>query len=202
MKEKVISLRVGKLAEGKKSLLPNVFSALCGNKAGKMKYVGIEGVNLRGFEKKLLGADTDLYLDTLIDTISIVENMGIKDADCVLCSNDSFKVAKLFGVHLATNMNSDEIISKWASEEMIDNFDVYKEGNDSDTDWDEIDEDYSDADEEEDMGEEEVYEDSEEPEVNEEDEEPEVNDSEVALREEIKKVFNSTVISLVSKVKK
>lgn len=198
MKEKVISLRVGKLAEGKKSLLPNVFSALCGNKAGKMKYVGIEGINLRGFEKKLLGADTDLYLDTLIDAISIVENMGIKDADCALCSNDSFKVAKLFGVHLATNLTSDEIISKWASEEMVDDFDVYKEGNDSDTDWDEVDEDYSDADdiyddEEEDMGEEEVYEDSDEPEV---------NDDEAVLREEIKKVFNSTVISLVSKVKK
>lgn len=199
MKEKVISLRVGKLAEGKKSLLPNVFSALCGNKAGKMKYVGIEGINLRGFEKKLLGKDQDLYLDTLVDAVSIVENMGIKESDCTLCGKDSFKVAKLFGVHLATNLTSDEIISKWASEEMVDDLDVYKEGNDSGTDWDEVDEDYSDADEdlyddeEEDMGEEEVYEDSEEPEV---------NDDEAILREEIKKVFNSTVISLVSKVKK
>lgn len=198
-KEQVIAFKVSNLADGKKSFLPNVFSALCGNKAGKMKYVDIIGVSLKGFEKKLIGTDEDLYISTLIDSISIVENMGIKDPDCTLCCNDSCNIAKLFGVHLVATATPEEIINKWVSEE----YDVFEDGKDTDADWDEpVEEDYAEEETEEEP-EEEEYEEYENDEELEEDEElTDVNEDEAVLREEIEKVFTSTVISLVGKVKK
>ena len=200
--DKIISTKVEKLSTSKKSLLPSIFAGLCGDRAGKMKYTPIEGVELNGFVNKFTGQDEGLYLSCLVDAISIVSAKGT-DTEIMLCDNGNSPVASILGVKVGGISSKEEVISSW-SEDFVSDVDVYTDGKADDIDFDDNFED----EEYEYEGEPEVYEEDEPEEVVEEgaDDEPDTTDSrdesEDALREEIKKVFNSTVISLVSKVKK
>lgn len=204
MEKKVIAEKLNSIPTTKRVLFPKVFAAVCNMNAGKMKYVPIEGVNLEGFDKKLVGTNEELYLDCLVDAISITSGIGGKDIVSVGCE-DSVKVASLFGAMVNPGIMRDNIISKWYND-ILDGADVEKDGRYSEEDeYDENDFDEDDYDEEDvDEGEWEKYdEDDEQAEDEEEEDDTSKRGSdEDVLREELKKVFNSTVISLVSKVKK
>lgn len=219
MIDSVISAKVKSLSANKRNMLKSIFSAVCGSEMGKMKIVPIEGLSFGDLEKRFIGDDDDLYLSCLVDAITIASNLGTKrerlsDEQIQLCYEPSTVIASMYNVPASDISPREEILANW-SKEVLDGVDVYKDGKDDydfDDDEDVIEEsDYSvnpeDDDEDIDEGVPEVYDEKDDKkedtnETVEEEDTSKRDSSEDALREEIKKVFNSTVISLVSKVKK
>lgn len=190
----VISLKVKSLSDSQKSKIATILPILCGDRAGKMKYVAVEGLLLGNLTNKFVGSDVDMYLNCLVDTISIVS--ANTDKGISICDTNSSVIAPLLKVKVREGDLSTrvDILSSW-SRDFIDETEVVtdeleSEDYEDDSFYDSYDE--NDVDE----GEPEVYDEPDETNTSDE------GISESELRNEIKIVFNSTVISLVSKVKK
>ena len=124
MMEKIISTKVNKLPTSKKGLIVGIFAGLCGDKAGKMKYVQIDGIDLGGFENKCTGEDSEMYLNCLIDTISIVSAKGTEE-EINLCDSNSSSVASIFNIKVKGILSRVDVLSSW-SDDFVNESDVEK----------------------------------------------------------------------------
>lgn len=202
MDRELISAKYNELSVDKKKSLQGLMLSLLGDRMGSLGYCDIEGLDLMGIEKKLVGKDTEGFLNCMVDAISLVTK---DDSDGVyLCDDYSVNVSKALKIPIAGVISREEITSSWLEDS--DFIDVVKDGTyseDTDDEYNDlntaVDEDDFDA-----FDDETKVDETDTEVVNEETEvEPEKrDDSEDYLRQEIKKVFNSTVISIVEKVKR
>lgn len=209
----VISAKLKSLSKDKEGMVIPVLIGMCGDKVGQMKYVPIDNLDPKGFDKRCLGVNEDLYIDCVIDTLSVISAMGITD-NVFLVNEQHSLIARSFKLNVKGIVGRNEILSNWSKELMLEGIDLdYKEDEEVDGYEKDDDEDKED----EDIGEIEVYEEDENLKYanekdselgnsssNDEDEnegnETSRDTNEEVLREEIQKVFNIT--NFVSKILK
>ena len=199
MDRELISAKYNELSIDKKKSLQGLMLSLLGDRMGSLGYCDIEGLDLMGIEKKLVGKDTEGFLDCMVDAISLVTK---DDSDGVyLCDDYSVNVSKALKIPIAGIISREEITSSWLEDS--DFIDVVKDGTYSEDTDDEYNDLNTAVDEDDFDGETKVDETDTEVANEETEVEPEKrDDSEDYLRQEIKKVFNSTIISIVEKVKR
>ena len=204
MYNEVILTKFNTLGNKRKMLL-SVFSMICGSDFGKMKYVSIDGLGLESVKNKCIGANDRLYLESLVDAISILEGMNSEES-VTLCNKDHAFYTKAFGIksgNLSFAESAEEILNNWGS--LGDGDLGYEESEyDRGDEYDEDDENNDDlSDNKNGKDEEDVSDDSKEDKDNTDtddedksDEETVIDKSEEVLRKCISRAFSSTISSL------
>ena len=208
---KAIQSKYSTLRDSGKAKVSTYVQLLAGDRLGELGYVPIDGVDLGGLEKRMvksgdLGNEGE-YLDLVIDAIQIVDGAG-HSRETYMCSPDGVNLGHLMGVN-AVQKGREGVLQDWYdrgdTEEKVEGYKGERVGDidyGTDKEKDEEGEKVSKADTSDggDTREDRKKDDEDAEDAEDAEEKSSKKDNYAGLREEVRRVFNSTIIQNIDAV--
>ena len=205
---KAIQSKYSTLRDSGKAKVSTYVQLLAGDRLGELGYVPIDGVDLGGLEKRMvksgdLGNEGE-YLDLVIDAIQIVDGAG-HSRETYMCSPDGVNLGHLMGVN-AVQKGREGVLQDWYdggdTEEKVEGYkgervgDIdYGTGKEKDEEGEKVSK--ADTSDGRDTREDRKKDDEDAEDA---DKKPSKKDNYAGLREEVRRVFNSTIIQNIDAV--
>ena len=206
---KAIQSKYSTLRDSGKAKVSTYVQLLAGDRLGELGYVPIDGVDLGGLEKRMVksgdSGGAEEYLDLVIDAIQIVDGAG-HSRETYMCSPDGVNLGHLMGVN-AVQKGREDVLQDWYdkgdTEEKVGGYKGERVG-DIDYVTDEIGKDkeegVSKADTSADKDTKEGRKKDDAEDAEDTDKKSSKKDNYAGLREEVRRVFNSTIIQNIDAV--